>query len=61
MRVADLDGWNNSHPEDGLVIKKALSDGERSQVGNTSQGPNDRANAIISSTFPALQCKSRYH
>ena len=59
MRVADLDRWNNSYPEVGLVIKKVLT-GECSQVQKISQGSNDRANAIISSTLPALLCKSRY-
>lgn len=58
MRIAELDRWNNSYPKDGLVIKRLLT-GECSQVRGISQGSNDRANAIISSTFPALVCKSR--
>lgn len=61
MRVASWDRWDNSHHEDGLVIQKVLTGGECSQVQNISQGSNDRANAIISSTFPALLCKSHYH
>lgn len=61
VKVADLDRRKNSYPEDGLVIKKVLTDRECSQVWDISQGSNDRANAIISSTFPALLCKSRYH
>lgn len=51
MRVADLDGWNNSYPEVGFIIKKVLT-GECCQVRKISRGSNDRADAIISSTFP---------
>lgn len=61
MRVADLDQWNNSYRVVGLIIKKVLTGGECSQARHISRGSNDRANAIISSTFPALLCKSRRH
>lgn len=61
MRVANLDQGNNSYHDDDLVIGKMLTGGECSQVQNISWGSNDKANTIISHTFPALLCKSRYH
>lgn len=60
MRVAHLDQQNDPHHEAGLATRRMLTGGEHSQVQNISWGSNDRANAVISDTFPALLCKSRY-
>lgn len=57
INIVNLGRWSNVFPEDGFAIRW-FHDGRCHRALHISQGCNDRANAIINNTLPALLCKS---